>query len=98
MALVVEEQVGLHCPRISIVIPARSVLQADVITIASAGEAEYVKMIYPFFIVCRSGAASPHRSLLPPGLAMRSLSSSAYRINDAMAEHNESNRLASIIL
>jgi hypothetical protein len=98
MALVVEEQVGLQRPRISVVIPARSALQADVITMASADEAEFVKMIYPFFFLAGVEQCTPTCSLLPSRLAMRSLLSSAYCINDAMVEYNESNRPAFIIL
>ena len=98
MVLVVEEQVGLHCPGISVVIPAHSVLQADVITMASADEAEFVKLIYPSFLLVGVEQRPPTCSFLHPGLAMRSLSSSAHRINDEMAEYNDSNRPALFIL
>jgi hypothetical protein len=55
-------------------------------------------MIYPFFFHVGVEQRPPTCSLLPPSLAMRSLLSSAHRINDAMAENNESKRPALIVL
>jgi hypothetical protein len=75
MALVVEEQVGLQRPRISVVIPARSLLKADTITMASVDVFEFVQLVYPNFMLV--GVEQRPPQLLPPGWAMRSLSSSA---------------------